>query len=321
MAQVVAVAGATGKQGGSVVRYLLENGDQFKIRALTRNVNSDKARELQAQGVEVVTADFGDPKTLEAAFSGCYAAFLVTNWWEHFNTDLEITQGKALADACKAQGVKHVIWSGLEDTRPALMDKATPIEEPGRTVPHFDGKAEISEYMLKEGLPVTVLNTSFYLENFLGGVKPHPMEDGTSVFTNNIPSDHKFPVHPVEELGGAVRALLKEGPSKWSGKTLGWCTDQISWADITAIMSETLGLPIRHQYLPDDQYLGMLKQFNVPGATEFVNMFMFFREGDMNQMRDLQASQVLYKGTAVKEWVQANKEKLLKAYTSPPPQH
>lgn len=314
MVPVVAVTGATGKQGGSVVKHLLKDGG-YKVRALTRNPNSDRGKALQAQGVEVIEADFNNPAGLKAAFSGCTAAFLVTNWWEHHDTDLEIAQGKALSDACKAADVKHVVWSGLEDTRPALKGKAKPLDSAGRTVPHCDGKAEVAAYMMETGAPTTEFVTSFFLDNFFDVLRPYKSLEDVYNFTNNIPGNIKMSVLSIADMGGAVVAIIKQGPEKWGGKTVGWCTDQVTWEDITSTMTEVLGLSVRHMYLEDDQFLKALQAAMPQGAEEMVNMFMSFREGQeaATKLRDLGASRSLYPGSTMKDWMIQNKVALLKA--------
>ena len=107
--KIIAVIGATGAQGGSLVRAIIaDKGGSFAARAITRNVDSEKAKALAAAGVEVVKADIDDQKSLERAFAGAYGAFCVTNFWEHFSPERELTQAGNMARAAKAAGVQHV---------------------------------------------------------------------------------------------------------------------------------------------------------------------------------------------------------------------
>jgi uncharacterized protein YbjT (DUF2867 family) len=116
--KIIAVIGATGAQGGCLVRAILADGQGgFAARAITRKTDSDKARALAAAGADVVAADADDPKSLERAFAGAHGAFLVTNFWEHFSAERELQQAAAMARATKAAGVAHAVWSTLEDTR------------------------------------------------------------------------------------------------------------------------------------------------------------------------------------------------------------
>src|SRR3954468_3452725 len=114
----IAVFGATGAQGGGLARAILDDAEGgFSVRAITRNVDSDKARELAAAGAEVVAADLDDAASVERAMQGAYGAYCLTNFWEHFSPDKELAQARTLAQAAKAAGLQHVIWSTLEDTR------------------------------------------------------------------------------------------------------------------------------------------------------------------------------------------------------------
>ena len=136
MSKLITVFGATGQQGGSVVRGLLGHGG-YKIRGVTRNPDGDKAKALQSQGVEIVKGNLDDQASIEAAIAGAYGVYLVTNYWEMFDKEREIKQGKLVGDACKKEGIKHLIFSGLE-----LVKDIT-----GRDCPHFDGKGEIEKYL------------------------------------------------------------------------------------------------------------------------------------------------------------------------------
>eukprot|EP00275_Glaucocystis_incrassata_P001216 EC122225.1.p1 GENE.EC122225.1~~EC122225.1.p1 ORF type:complete len:138 (+),score=36.78 EC122225.1:111-524(+) len=132
---LIVVVGATDAQGGGVVQHLLKDGG-YAIRGVTRNTESEKAKALAAQGVEVVKADQADLESLKAAFAGAKGAFLVTNYWEIHDADKEIQYGKNLGDAAKAAGVEHVIWSSLEKTVDIAGDRIPSIGK--WKVPHFD---------------------------------------------------------------------------------------------------------------------------------------------------------------------------------------
>jgi len=123
--KVIAVIGATGAQGGGLVRAILEDRvGPFTARAITRKPDADKAKALAALGVEVVAGDADDPAGLDHAFAGAYGAYCVTNFWEHFSADRESTQAAHMARASRKAGLQHVVWSTLEDTR-----KWVPLED------------------------------------------------------------------------------------------------------------------------------------------------------------------------------------------------
>lgn len=168
--KIIAVVGATGAHGGGLARAILSDPiGGFAVRALTRNLESERAKELSALGAEVVLAELDDLESLKQAFSGAYGVFGVTNYWEHFSPEKELQHASRMAEAAKAAGVKHFVWSTLEDTRhwvplgsdqmPTLMGKYK--------VPHFDAKGESDHFFRDLGVPTTFLLTSFYWDNLI----------------------------------------------------------------------------------------------------------------------------------------------------------
>src|ERR1051325_10253173 len=154
---IIAVIGSTGSQGGGLCRAILDDpSGGFACRAITRDPGKEKARALAAKGAEVVSADLDDVESLKKAFAGAHGVYAVTNFWEHFSAEKEKQQAKNIADAAKAAGVKHVIWSTLEDTRKLMSpdDQRMPYLQEKYRVPHFDAKAEADAYF--DGLPVKV---------------------------------------------------------------------------------------------------------------------------------------------------------------------
>src|SRR5712691_3739562 len=156
--KIIAVLGATGSQGSGLVSAILAdpNGG-FACRAITRDPSKDKARALAAKGAEVVKADLDNVESLKKAFAGAHAVYGVTNFWEHFSGEKEKAQAKNIAEAAKAAGVKHVIWSTLEDTRKLMKadDTRMPMLQEKYRVPHFDAKAEADAFFA--GAPTTFL--------------------------------------------------------------------------------------------------------------------------------------------------------------------
>ena len=168
--KIIAVVGATGSQGGGLVRAILNDKDGgYSARAITRNVNSGKAKELARLGAEVVPGDVDDEVSLKRAFDGAYGVYCVTFYWEHFSPEKELAHATALANAAKKAGVHHIIWSTLEDTRKwvPLDDNRMPTLMGKYKVPHFDAKGEADHIFTDIGLPVTLLHTSFYWDNLI----------------------------------------------------------------------------------------------------------------------------------------------------------
>ena len=179
--KIVAVVGATGAQGGGLARAILADPDGgFAARALTRKPDADAARSLAQKGAQVVACDLDQPESLKRAFDGADAAFCVTNYWEHFSPERELAQAGAMAKAAKSAGVRHLIWSTLEDTRKwvPLSDDRMPTLMGKYKVPHFDAKGEADGLFRDAGIPTTWLLTSFYWDNFIHfgmGPKKGPM--------------------------------------------------------------------------------------------------------------------------------------------------
>src|SRR5512138_154449 len=143
--KIIAVVGSTGAQGGGLVRAILNEPESgFSARAITRDVNSEKAKALAKLGAEVVAGNVDDVESMKKAFQGAYGAYCVTFFWEHFSPERETAQGRNLAIAAKDAGVKHAIWSTFEDVRRyvPLDDNRMPTLQGKYKVPHFDAKAD-----------------------------------------------------------------------------------------------------------------------------------------------------------------------------------
>ena len=202
--KAIAVLGATGAQGGGLVRSILaDKSGEFTVRALTRDVNSDKAKALTDIGAEVVAVDIDDFESIKNAFTGAYGVYAVTFFWEHFSPEKETAQAASIAKAAKQTNVQHIIWSTLEDTRKwiPLDDNRMPTLGGNYKVPHFDSKGEADKHFTEQGLPVTFLLTSFYWENFIYfGMGPKKGEDGKLAISMPM-GDKKLPGIAVEDIG------------------------------------------------------------------------------------------------------------------------
>jgi uncharacterized protein YbjT (DUF2867 family) len=278
--KLIAVAGATGAQGGGLVRSLL-NDDQkeFSVRALTRDVNSAKAQELSRLGAEVVAADVDDVESVKKAFSGAYGAFCVTFYWQHFSPENELRQGMNLAQASKDAGVQHAIWSTLEDTRRwvPLNDDRMPTLMGKYKVPHFDAKGEADNFFRDRGVPTTFLLTSFYWDNFIYfGSGPKRGPDGKLAITMPM-GDKKLPSIAAEDIGKCAYGLFKRG-KEFINKTVGIAGEHLTGHQIASAMSRAIGQEIKYNDVPPDVY----RSFGFPGAEDLGNMFQFKR--DFNDM-------------------------------------
>lgn len=273
--KIIAVIGATGAQGGGLVRAIqADRSGQFGARAVTRNPDGEKARALQAAGVEVVRADADDPATLGRAFAGAYGAFCVTNFWEHFSPERELTQAKNMAQAAKAAGVQHVIWSTLEDTRKwvPLSDDRMPTLQGKYKVPHFDAKGEADQIFLNL-VPATCLLTSFYWDNMIFfGSGPQRGPDGVLAITFPM-DDKKLPGIAVEDIGKCAYGIFKRG-REFINQTVGIAGQHLTGHEMADALTRSLGQEVRYHNVPPEVY----RSLGFPGADDLGNMFQFKRD-------------------------------------------
>src|SRR5499427_2290114 len=273
--KIIAVIGSTGSQGGGLANAILDDkSSEFAVRAITRDPNKDKAKALKAKGAEVVSANIDDVESLKKAFAGAYGVYAVTNFWEHFSAEKEKQQAKNIADAAKAAGVKHVIWSTLEDTRKLMKpdDKRMPMLQTAYRVPHFDAKAEANAYF--SGLPVTYLVTSFYWDNFyMFGLAPKKGADGKYAWAYPM-GNAKMAGMAAEDIGKVAYGIFKAG-NEYIGKTVGITGENLTVAEIGEKLNKGLGLgPVTYNAVDADAYRG----FGFPGADEMGNMFQVYRD-------------------------------------------
>jgi uncharacterized protein YbjT (DUF2867 family) len=274
--KVIAVVGATGAQGGGLVRAILNdpNGG-FAARGLTRDVNGAKAKDFARLGAEVVAADVDNPESLKKAFEGAYAAFCVTFFWAHFSPEKEMGEAKAMAEAAKAAGLRHVIWSTLEDTRQwvPLSDDRMPTLQGKYKVPHFDGKGASNHFFRDAGVPTTFLLTSFYWDNFIYfGMGPKKGPDGKLAITLPM-GDKKLPGIAAEDIGKCAYGIFKKR-HEFVGQTVAISGENLTGAQMAAVFTEVLGKEVRYNSVPPDVYRG----FGFPGADDLGNMFQFKRD-------------------------------------------
>jgi uncharacterized protein YbjT (DUF2867 family) len=308
---IITVFGATGSQGGSLVRAMAADPlCPFGIRAVTRNPDSDKARALAALGADVVAGDADKPDTLAATMDGAQGAFLITNYWEHASVEREQTQARNLAVAAKAAGVKHVVWSTLEDTRPHIqaVGAEMPTLHGTYKVPHYDSKGEVNPFFTEIGLPVTHLLTSFYWENLIHfGLGPQRGEDGGLVLPFPM-GDKRLPGIAVEDIGKVAYAIF-QGGEQYIGKTIAIAGEHLTGAEMAAALSEAIDEPVTYWDVGPDTY----RAFDFPGADDIGNMFQFKRDCHeyYRGIRDLAATRALNPELLTfKEWLSANANRI-----------
>ena len=274
--KVIAVIGATGAQGGGLVRAILNDpkGD-FSARVLTRDVNGARAKDFARLGAEVVNADIDNSESLKKAFEGAYAAFCVTFFWAHLSPEKEMAEAKAMAVAAKATALRHVIWSTLEDTRQwvPLTDNRMPTLRGKYKVLHSDGKGASNHFFTDAGVPTTFLLTSLYWDNFIYfGMGPKKGADGKLVITFPI-GDKKLPGIAAEDIGKCAYGIFKKC-DEFVGKTVAISGENLTGAEIAAVFTEVLGHEVQFNSVSPAAYRG----FGFAGADSLGNMFQFLRD-------------------------------------------
>lgn len=292
---LILVTGATGAQGGSVVRHLLAR-NEFKIRCLTRNPDSDQAAALRQAGAEVIKGDLEDAGSLRAALAGCYGAFGVTNYWEHFGREYD--QGRNLVDAVAESGVQHFVFSTLP--------YAKKITNGALEVPHLDTKGMLEEYARQRIPETTFVHVAYYFDNFLTHFMPRRLADGGFAF--GFPQgDTPLAGVAVEDVGGVVAAIFAH-PERYKARTVGIVGDDLPPKDYADIMTAVLGRQIVYHYVPRETFAAL----GFPGAEDLANMFEFNRLYIPDRRADMEESHALYpEMKTFRQWVEANRERFL----------
>jgi uncharacterized protein YbjT (DUF2867 family) len=291
--KIIAVVGATGQQGGGLMRAILDDPDgPFTARAITRNPDSAAAKALAARGAEVVPADLNHDASLRIAFEGAYGAFVVTNYWEPRTADeeakrsparMELQQAWNAASAAKATELKHVVWSTLEDTRPHFkhLGSDAPDLEGEYKVPHFDAKADANAYFVDLGVPTTFLETTFYYDWLIR--RAHRDSDGRLVLDLPI-GDRALNMVATEDIGRTAYGILLAGP-RFIGRAVGLAGDRLTGEQMTQALTAVLGENVIYRPITPHQE----RKAEHPFAEEMANMYQFFTEAveSLHAHRDL----------------------------------
>ena len=255
--KLIAVAGATGQQGGAVVRAL-QAGNQFKVRALTRNPAKD--RELAD---EVIQADLNRPETLKPAFEGAHGIFLVTNWWEE-GTD-EVEQAAAAVRAAKDAGVKHFVWSTLPDVEA--------ISGGNFHVPNFTAKAKVDRIVKEAGFANhTFVIAPFYYQNLIGVLAPQKQTDESVGWVLPFdPTVRSIHMGDITQIGDTVAGAFAHPDQAGHGEYLPLVGDFMSFNEIVDTLNRR-GHNFSFKQVPKEVFAGFFA-----GAAEIAEMFGYFQ--------------------------------------------
>ena len=285
--KIIAVVGATGAQGGGLARAILaEPQGGFSLRALTRDPDSPKAKDLAQAGAEVQVADLDDEAGLRAAFEAAHGVYLVTNYWADMSAEHEIAQAATAARAAQATGISHLIWSTLEDTRAYLPldDPGIPLFDGKYRVPHFDAKSEADRFFADARVPTTYLRPSMYWEAFSNfGFGPRRAEDGTLVLSLPM-GDRKLAGIAAEDIGRTALGIFKRG-DEFIGSAVGIAGEHLTGDEFAAAFSDVYGEPVAYRPVTFDEFRAQ----DVPAAAEVGNMFQYYylAEAEFTGSRDV----------------------------------
>ncbi|KAH7145497.1 hypothetical protein B0J13DRAFT_474212 [Dactylonectria estremocensis] len=305
MSKLITVFGATGNQGGSVVRALLNDpalSREFKIRGITRDVSKPAAQALAAKGVEVVAADMATVELAAPAVAGAHTVFMVTNYWENPSGDGELVQGKAVTDACKAAGVKHLIFSSLINVSEVSGGRLTHIH-------HFDGKAKIEQYIRSSGVPASFVLPGFFMSNLFTMIR----DNGDGEYKLSLPVSPEKAQLPLANIGGDlgkfVSAAIRTYPESIN-KNIYAATEYYTPSRIMSEFSEVIGQPASFTQVSEEAFKGTRSPEVAQEMLE--NMLLLEDPGyyggvDLKESLDL----LTEKPTTWKEFVQTYKEKWL----------
>jgi len=277
--QTLVVFGATGQQGGSVVRAILKDpqtASQFHVKAVTRDTSKPSAKSLVDLGAETVTADLNDKESLRAAMKGAHAVFAVTNFWEKGDADWEIQQGKNVADISKEVGVQHLIWSSLLNVTELSKGKFSGVH-------HFDSKATIEQYIKSIGVPASFFLAGFYMGNIPGSMMRKTSPEGAPeewTFSLPVPPSTPVPlVAIVEDTGKFVKAMLLKREEVLGKRVLG-ATAYYTMQQIVDEFTEVTGKKGRFVQSQPDEFKRALAQggLNAAGQEEFLQNMFFMKD-------------------------------------------
>jgi uncharacterized protein YbjT (DUF2867 family) len=251
--KTILVTGATGQQGGAVARQLLKQ-PSFAVRALTRDPAKPAARVLAQAGAELVQGDLDDPASVKRAMEGAGGVFSVQNFMET-GFDGEIRQGKALADAAKAAGVQHFVYSSV-----VSADRHTGL-------PHFESKWQIEQHIVESGLSHTILRPAFFMQNWFSYMR-EPILNGTLPLPLN-------PQTPLQQISvqdiGAFAVLAFQNPTRWHGRTVELAGEELTMLRVAELLTRAVGRPVRYTQVPWDQ-------FRQNAGEEMTKMYRWFND-------------------------------------------
>ncbi|KAL8770200.1 MAG: hypothetical protein Q9209_004042 [Squamulea sp. 1 TL-2023] len=268
MSKIITVFGATGNQGGSVIASIQGNSklsSEYKIRGVTRDPSKPQGQALAEKGVELVKADLSDKESVQKAIEGSHTVFAVTNYWEYMSKEIEVSQGKNIADACKTSGVSLLIWSSIPHAGRMTDGKLSHL-------PHFDAKADVADYIREQKIPACFLCAGCFMTNFTGALQK---SDEGITLTLNLRPDTKIPLFDAAGDTGKFAAGILLNASELLNKDIYAATGWYTPTDIVNAIEKYSGKKTTFNEVPSETYRKMLPE---PIAEELMETFELVRD-------------------------------------------
>lgn len=281
--RTILVSGATGHQGGAVLRHLREK--QFPVRALTRDANSPKVRTLMTPGVEPVSADLDDPASLRRTLDDVYGVYSVQPFTDKLEE--EVRQGNNLIDAANREEISHFVYSSVVAA------------DAGTGIPHFESKGRIEEHLRNSGLPYTIFRPVFFMENWLG--EKNTIEAGT--LSLPLKPETRLQMIAVDDIGAFVAKAFEHAGS-WNGKTYELAGDELSMEEIAQALGRAAERDVKYVQVPWDK-------FEKAAGHEMTVMYRWFDESgyhvNIDAVREQYPALMTFERWLTKNWPKATK--------------
>ncbi len=280
--RTILVSGATGHQGGAVLRHLREK--HFPVRALTRDANSPKARALMTPGIEIASADLDNPATLSRALEDIYGVYSVQSFTD--NLEEEVRQGNNLIDAANRAAISHFVYSSV-----VSADAHTGI-------PHFESKGKVEEHLRGAGLPYTIFRPVSFMENWLGA------KDGIEAGTLSLPlsPETRLQMIAVDDIGVFV-AKAFEHSGHWNGQIYDLAGDELSMSEIAQALGRAAGREVKYVQVP-------WEEFESKAGHEMTVMYRWFEQGgyhvNIDSVREQHQPLMTFERWLAKNWPKSN---------------
>jgi len=285
------IIGCTGNQGSGVVDAVIRDGNRWRMRGLTRDVNSEQSMLLKQKGVELMEGDVLNRNDLKKFITGIDALFCLTSYWDETIRNKEFEIGKQICDVSKECGVKYFVLSSLPNVEKMSNKKYD--------VPHFTLKALVEEHARKIGLRFVSILPGIYYQSFLKGFPPK-RENATMVFTFPLPESAYLPILDVRDIGTVIVNILKNF-DQYEGKTIPLFGEHLHPTEITKIVQEVTGKPTKYKPVSMEEYETMY-------GRELAQMFGWMRDyGFYGPNADLNMCKKLCTFTTFRDWVRTER--------------